>query len=108
MIRKALFGLALVVGFLPGCGATPSQRWDAATTAMQTTREVTITLHQGGAITDDDVRAVHKIDLATRGALDVAYTQLPDGGDTFEAYMAVAQQGLVDAAKVFGKQKGGE
>ena len=107
MIRMALCGLVALTVFLSGCGSTPTQRWDAATTAMQTTREVTMTLHQGGAITDDDVRIVHKIDLATRGALDVAYTQLPDGGETFESYMAVAQQGLVDVAKVFGKPKGG-
>jgi len=105
MIRNALCGLAAMVVFLAGCGATPAQRWDAATSAMQTAREVTMTLHVGGAITDDDVRTVHKIDLATRGALDVAYTQLPDGGDTFESYMAVAQQGLIDVAKVYGKPK---
>ena len=64
-----------------------------------------MTLHQGGAISDDDLIAVHKIDLATRGALDVAYTQLPDGGETFEDYMGVAQGGLRSMAEVYGKAK---
>ena len=31
MIRKALAGLGLMVVFLGGCGTTPAQRWDAAT-----------------------------------------------------------------------------
>ena len=102
MHRKALALLALPTFLLTGC-VTPTQRWDSATLAIQATREVTMTLHSGGAITDDDVREVHKVDLATRGALDVAYTQLPGGGDTFDHYMDVAEAGLKGISDTYGK-----
>jgi hypothetical protein len=104
-VTMVLSMLALIVGMI-GCGTTPTQRWDAATTAAQTAREVSMKLHQGGAISTDDLVEIHRVDLATRGALDVAYTQLPDGGKTFDEYMAIAEAGLTSIAELYGKPKG--
>jgi hypothetical protein len=104
-VTMVLSMLALIVGMI-GCGSTPTQRWDAATTAVQTARNVAVTLHKGGAISTDDLGEIHRVDLATRGALDVAYTQLPSGGKTFDKYMAVAEAGLTSIAELYGKPKG--
>jgi hypothetical protein len=101
---KRLIGMIAIVGFLAGC-VTPSQRWSASTSALQTARTVTMTLHEGGVIDNGQLAEAHKIDLTVRGALDVAETQLPDGGGTFEEYMAVAEGGLKALAKTYPKPK---
>ena len=103
-ITAVLCGLAFLAG-LAGCGTTPSQRWSASTSALQTARTVTMTLHEGGVIDNRQLADAHKIDLTVRGALDVAETQLPAGGATFEEYMAVAEGGLKALASTYQKTK---
>ncbi len=103
-MMKRIAGMLVIVGFLAGC-VTPSQRWSSATSALQTAREVTMTLHKGGAIDDGALKTAHDLDMTVRGALDVAETQLPDGGDTFEQFMAVAEGGLKGLAATYSKPK---
>ncbi len=101
MIGKALCGLAAMVVFLAGCGSTPAARWDSTASGFNAARKVVLDLHANEVIDDATLVRLDKSEKVGRGALDVAYTQLPDGGDQFEDWLKVAQGSLTELAKTY-------
>lgn len=100
---KRIIGMLAIVGFLAGCGSTPTARWASATQALTVARDTTLTLHTAGIVDDPTLVKLDKIEKTARGALAVAETQLPDGGDSFEEWMLVAKGGIVELAKTYGE-----
>lgn len=89
---------AVSAALLAGCSASPTQRWVASSEALVTARDTTLTLHSANIIDDVTLVRLDKVEKVARGALDVARTQLPDGGDSFEEWMAVARGALRELA----------
>lgn len=105
MIRKAALSFLVGVTFLAGCGSTPKQRWSITQEGFNTTRKVVLDLHANQVIDDPTLVKLDKIEKAGRGALSVAYSQIPDGGDAFEDWLKVAQGSLVELAKTYGGEQ---
>lgn len=95
ILRCAAFLSAFM---LTACSATPSQRWMASSEALITARETILTLHQADIIGDADLVRADKVEKVARGALAVAKTQLPDGGESFEEWLSVARGALRELA----------
>lgn len=102
MIRMALCGLAALTVFLSGCGTTPTARWTSTAEGFNAARKVVLSLHQNDIIDDPTLIELDKVEKVGRGALDVAYTQLPDGGDNFENWLDIAKGSLTELAKTYG------
>ena len=101
MLNKALCGLAAMVVFLAGCGSTPTARWTSTAEGFNAARKVVLNLHANDIVDDKTLIDLDKVEKVGRGALDVAYTQLPDGGDQFEDWLAVARGSLTELAKTY-------
>lgn len=101
MIRKALAGLGLMVVFLAGCGTTPTARWASTADGFNAARKVVLDLHEHQIVDDAAIVKLDRVEKVGRGALDVAYTQLPDGGDQFEDWLTVAKGSLTELAKTY-------
>lgn len=101
MIRKCALAFLVGVSFLSGCGSTPKQRWLVTQEGFNATRKVVLDLHANEVIDDQTLVSLDKVEKAGRGALSVAYTQLPDGGQQFEDWLSVAQGSLTELAKTY-------
>ena len=101
MIRMALCGLAALTVFLSGCGTTPTARWASTAEGFNAARKVVLSLHQNDVIDDKTLIDLDKVEKVGRGALDVAYTQLPDGGDQFDDWLDIAKGSLTELAKTY-------
>jgi hypothetical protein len=97
--------LALVLAFLlalaclvagGGCAAvdSPTQRWAIARQSLTTVQDTVLPLHAAGAVSDDELLRIDVIVQTARRALAVAESQLPDGGTTFDQWLAIARGGL--------------
>lgn len=101
MIRRAALAFLVGVSFLSGCGSTPKQRWLVTQEGFNATRKVVLDLHANEVIDDQTLVSLDKVEKAGRGALSVAYSQLPDGGQQFEDWLSVAQGSLSELAKTY-------
>lgn len=77
-----------------GCDSTPTQRWAASSEALITARTTVLTLHSQAVIDDAEFVRMDRVEKLARGALDVAKSQLPDGGDSFEEWLTIATGAL--------------
>lgn len=102
-ITAVLCGLAFLAG-LVGCGTTPTARWATAQEALTVARDTTLALHEAGAVSDATLVKADKVEKVARGALKVAESQLPEGGETFEQWIAVAKGGIAELAAAYAEE----
>jgi hypothetical protein len=83
--------LALVVTVLliAACAATPTNRWAQARDTLSTAQDSVLIAHEAGLIDDETLVQADPVAKACRAALDRAAEDLPEGGDSFESYMAI-------------------
>lgn len=85
--------LALLVPLvlLTACATTPTARWVQQREAITTTQDVIVSLHEADIVSDDAVRQVAPWIVTARNQVNMAYTDLPDGGPAFDSRLAQAR-----------------
>jgi hypothetical protein len=97
---RLLVVAAIVLLSLPGCAATPTQRWAQARETLTATQDTTLTLYDAGLVTKDQLIAMDPYVRSVRVALAVAETDLPDGGNGFDSQLEAAQAALAELRKL--------
>ncbi|MDI1345267.1 MAG: hypothetical protein PSV22_14365 [Pseudolabrys sp.] len=97
---RLLFVAALVLLSLVACTSTPSRQWASARDALTIAQDTVLELRKVDAISDADLVAADRLVQPARKALAVAETQLPEGGKTFDEWMAVVRATLVKIAEM--------
>lgn len=89
-----------ILAFLPGCAATPTEKWAQAQIALNTVENALVDLNASGVVSDKDFRESRKYVYPARAALDSAAAQLPEGGGTFTALLADAKAAIAEAQRI--------
>lgn len=91
-----LLGLLL----LTACASTPEARWVKQREAVSTAQDVSVSLHQSHVIDDEQLLTVSPWIKAARLKVNQAWTQLPDGGESFDNQLDQAADLLAQIRQV--------
>jgi hypothetical protein len=101
---KLFAAFVCAVMFLAGCAATPSKQWAQGREALTTTQNVLLQQAAAGNLSGEDLIAIDPLIQSARTALDVAETQLPEGGKSFESYMQIVESILTKLLEIQAKE----
>ena len=85
---------------LPGCAATPTQRWAEARIALNTVQNSLVDLNANGLLSDEDFVATRQFVKPARAALDAAEAQLPEGSGTFVDLLTMANAAVTELQRI--------
>lgn len=94
LLNIAVAGL-LGCCLLGGCATDPQTRWAQGREALTSATLLATQAVEAGKLSDRQILAVDAAIQSARRALEVAETQLPDGGQTFDSYMNIVS-GVLD------------
>ena len=79
----------LVVLTLVACSTNPTNQWGQARSTLTVAQDTFVIAHGSGLITDQQLSDTDPVSQTGRAALDKAKEFLPEGGLSFEQYMAI-------------------
>ena len=97
----------LLLTLLAGCSATPTQRWAEARIALTAAQDAIVDLYDAGLIDDEEMASTEPVIKPARKALEVAESQLPEGGATFEQLLGMARAAVEELNRIAARDLGG-
>ncbi len=79
----------LIVLTLVACSTNPTNQWAQSRATLTVAQDTVIIAHSSGLIGDQTLVDSDPVAQTARAALDKAQEFLPEGGQSFEQYMAI-------------------